>query len=119
LHVPIIVRKAEMVAAIALIQQLGLSSACRRTIYGNLAQLGGTEIDDVKMNRDWPTGPWVSSTPATFNLRAKPHLQRLFPAHGPYEMPPESVFSPSPVLGPTETLQDPQIGAQSAKSKGK
>lgn len=111
LHVPIIVHKTEMLAAIELIRREGVTSSCRRTVYGNLAQLGGTRIDDPKMGYEWPTGQWVSSTPGTFNRLAKPNLHRLFPTHGAYEVPSESVFSPSLVLAPTETAQDPQNGA--------
>lgn len=117
LHVPIIVHKPAMLDAIAQIRGAGIPSACRRTVYGNIARLGGLEIADVKMNRDWPSGSWVSSNPATFNLRAKPHLQRLFPAHGRYETASESVFSPSPVLAPTENLPEPQIGAQTPEKQ--
>lgn len=112
LHVPLIVHKAEMLDAIARLYAAGVPSACRRTVYGNLTDLGGVEIPDPKMKKDWLPGPWISTHPGSFNLRAKPHLQRLFPHSGPYEVPSESVFSPAPVLGPTKNLRDPQNGVQ-------
>lgn len=116
LHVPMIVHKTQMLAAIALIDRLGISSACRRTVYGNLAGLDGTKIPDPKMVWDWPDTQWVSSHPASFNVRAKPNLRRLFPTAGPYEAASEGDLGPSPVHLPTENLPEPQIGSQNAVS---
>jgi hypothetical protein len=85
LHVPLVVYKDEMLRAIAMIRSVGIPSACRRTVYGNLAGLGGNRIPDPKVNREWPIGPWVSSHPATFSALVLPRLRELFPSSGPYE----------------------------------
>lgn len=86
LHVPLIVKKTEMHIAIQAIKDDQIGSSHRRTVYGNIARLGGEQIPDPKMvGRAWPSGSWVSSTPPTFKSLALPRLQRLFPVASPYE----------------------------------
>lgn len=56
LHVPMVVDKTGMVDAIRLGSTLHV--AHKRTIYGNLSRVGGTQIGDVKVSRTHPT--WSS-----------------------------------------------------------
>lgn len=82
LHMPLIVHKAEMLAALDLGQHLPV--AHKRTIYGNLARLGGEQRTDCKVyepGHPLPT-PWASTEDRTFR-----HYQRAIRDALPRESP--------------------------------
>lgn len=89
-HAPLIVHKAAMLEALTLADGLGVPAPHKRTIYGNVAQLGGIEmIRDPKwvtQSADPPKGAWLSSDDASFRTVTKPVLRWLFPDPGPYEI---------------------------------
>lgn len=81
LHVPLVIHKRHMLAALDLCADNGLRGAHKRSVYGNLAQLGGETIADVKVYdavARIPRGPWLSSADHTFSL-VRPRLEALFP----------------------------------------
>lgn len=85
LHVPLPVDKAGMREALRI-----TSNAERyhlRTIYGNLAGIGGTLADDCKARsgRPVPVGPFLSSSDSTFHM-VSDELARRFPDPSPYEL---------------------------------
>lgn len=85
LHVPLVVDKGLMLAAIALGE--GVERWHRRTAYGVIAGLAGERVPDVKVNHPddaWPDGPFVSTSDASFPW-VRPRLRNLFPDRGPYE----------------------------------
>ena len=87
LHVPLPVRKAEMLEALDVGEAAGIGVLHKRTLYGNLAKLGGATIADVKLCRRRqavPKGPWLSTLDATFPA-ALPVLARRFPKPSPFE----------------------------------
>lgn len=84
-HTPMIVN-ATLMAGI--LRTYGDRAICKRTLYGNLAHLGGSLAADVKVygsESPWPKGPWVSTSDVAF---AGPHglrIRRAFPEPSPYE----------------------------------
>lgn len=59
-----------------------------RSLYGNMAQLGGERLDDVKVVDDRPPGrrPWVSTSDASFRyMRVGDVIRRALPSPSPYE----------------------------------
>lgn len=87
LHVPLPVHKAEMLRALEVGQAAGIPVLHKRTLYGNLAGLGGETIADVKIcgrRQCIPVGPWLSTLDATFP-RAHPLLAHRFPRPSPFE----------------------------------
>lgn len=88
LHVPLPVHKSKMLEALKLAKRVRGDAVHVRTIYGNLAGLGGTEMLDVKMMRrsdPIPRGPWLSSGDNTFRAVVEPVLRYLFPDPCAYE----------------------------------
>lgn len=81
LHVPMLVDKLTMAAALNLGGQ-------KRTVYGNLAGVDGPCIDDVKIDRrpDLVASPFrfLSSSDDTFEL-VRPLLEERFPDPSPFE----------------------------------
>lgn len=89
LHAPLIVHKAEMREALRWASRAKNDAVHVRTFYGNLANLGGTEIADPKMVRrgdPFPRGPWLSSGDDTFRSTVEPVLRYLFPDPSNYEI---------------------------------
>ncbi|WP_336642314.1 hypothetical protein [Microbacterium sp. MMO-56] len=85
LHLPIVVDKGLMEAAIALGE--GVQRWHRRTAYGAVAGITGERADDVKVTRPSdriPAGPFLSTSDASFRW-VRPMLRRIFPTPGPYE----------------------------------
>lgn len=85
LHVPLVVDKGLMEAAIT----LGADTPRwhRRTAYGAVAGLTGERITDVKVNHPadgLPSGPFLSTSDASIRW-VRPTLRRIFPTPGPYE----------------------------------
>lgn len=87
LHVPLTVHKAGMLRALDVGRHLPVLH--KRTAYGNLAELGGEQIEDVKVlwrGPQIPAGPFLSTMPDAFtNGMVGVHLRRAFPRPGPYE----------------------------------
>jgi len=90
-HAPLIVHKEAMLEALQLADRLGVPAPHKRTIYGNVAQLGGIELVQdpkwVTQAAQPPKGAWLSSDDASFRSLTKPVLRWLFPDPGPYEIP--------------------------------
>jgi len=88
LHVPLVVKKAEMREAFEASRRLKVDGVHIRSVYGNLAGIGGRYSDDPKMLRrtdPFPRGPWLSSNPDTFRSTVEPVLRYLFPDNSTYE----------------------------------
>lgn len=81
LHVPLVVDTD--IAAGLLPDLAGVQV---RSMYGNLAALGGDRIDDVKLRTaaPLPPGDFVSTSPATFRRR-RADIAALFPQPSRYE----------------------------------
>jgi len=89
LHVPLVVHKAHMLHAISIAETLGVAAPHKRTLYGNLARLGGREVRDWKVtraNQQLPPDGWCSSDDAGFPAAVAPVLKRLLPDPSPYEI---------------------------------
>lgn len=87
-HVPLIVRKKEMLDALAFARTLPTGAPHKRTIYSNMAQLGGVQVRDPKVShetRSFPNGPWLSSDDSGFGSLVAPFLQTMFPSPCRYE----------------------------------
>ncbi len=88
LHLPILVYKADMLEALHIAEQLKSDAVHLRTIYGNLTELGGEQIEDPKLIRrsdPFPKGRWLSSSDDTFRSTVEPVLRYLFPSPCKYE----------------------------------
>lgn len=80
LHVPMLIGKAAMSEALDL-------GPHPRSIYGNIAGVGGRQIDDVKITSaddPIPAGRWLSTNDATF-YRVERRLRTRFPNPSPWE----------------------------------
>lgn len=87
LHVPLVVHKSYMLAAIRLGQDC--PTWHKRTAYGALAGLQGDTVPDVKVydrKIPIPTGPFVSTQDESFQIgRVGRQLKTLFPEPSQYE----------------------------------
>lgn len=85
LHVPLLVHKEPMLEALRRLPEVNHRVPHKRTIYGNLAGLGGRYSADCKvMDRTQRVmGPWLSSADATFQSCVLPRLD--LPEPSPYE----------------------------------
>lgn len=74
LHIPMLVNKRTRLEALYLAEESGIKVPHVRTIYGNLQQLGGEQIEDVKYHtfEDVPADDavWVSTDDGPFNRGA-------------------------------------------------
>ena len=90
LHVPLPVVKHEMARTIEFCRQL--SVAHKRSMYGNLAQIGGVHIGDVKVSKrfpDWdPTWTFISTDDESFTTAVGSFIRDTFTEPGPYEVRP-------------------------------
>lgn len=87
-HLPLVVHKAEMLAALGWAKEARADAVHVRTLYGNLVGESGTlHIDPKMMNRrdPFPTGAWLSSGDNTFRYAIEPVLRYVFPDASPYE----------------------------------
>ena len=94
LHVPLLVHKAAMLEALDVCAGIRTTAPHKRTVYGNLAQLGGVPMRDPKVTRHSlavPGSVWLSSDDAGFSSGTAPQLKALFPEPCPYE-----ITTPSP-----------------------
>lgn len=87
LHVPLIVHKGPMLVALARLREVHHRFPHKRSVYGNLAGLGGEYAVDSKiMNPRAPLpSPWVSSADATFASAVLPRINGLFPEPSRFE----------------------------------
>ncbi|WP_138906121.1 hypothetical protein [Streptomyces chryseus] len=91
LHVPMPVQKTAMLAALE--EARHLDAVHKRTLYGNLAGLGGEEIQDVKILHRAPHGygpnsRFLSTMPDSFTAgHVGQFIRRAFPRPSPYEIP--------------------------------
>lgn len=87
LHMPMPVDKATM--RLTLSMGAHLRTLHKRTLYGNLAEIGGTQATDCKvraLDQDIPAGPWVSTTDDSFRRgRVGAQIRARFPDPCRYE----------------------------------
>ena len=87
LHIPMPIYRAPLLEAWE--KGKGLKVLHIRTLYGNLARLGGRYMEDVKVYRgktkDWESWPFLSSNDDLSLSGVGPHIKALFPEPGPYE----------------------------------
>lgn len=90
LHVPIIMNKSSLANTISL-------PGMPKSVYGNLMDLGGKQMQDVKV---YSTGPWLprsydyenndepflSTIDESFKYKIKPRLEKMFPNPSRYEL---------------------------------
>jgi hypothetical protein len=97
LHLPLPVHKRAMIEALDVGAAAGIAVLHKRTLYGNLARLGGERLTDVKITtpRDGRIvarhvaragSAWLSSGDTTFR-ELEPFLRHRFPAPSPHEPP--------------------------------
>ena len=88
LHVPMVVDKAAMLRVIAMGEHLPVLH--KRTLYGNLAGVGGEYMADVKVAKPGeriPHGPFLSSMSGKAFEYLEPVLRYWLPDPGPYYAP--------------------------------
>jgi hypothetical protein len=87
LHVPLPVDKAGMLEALDVGRHLAVVH--KRSLYGNLASLGGDQIEDVKVlhrGPRFPQGPFLSTMPDSFaNGMVGRHIRQAYFQPSPYE----------------------------------
>lgn len=86
-HVPLVVESEKMVDAIKR-AGTGIRALHRRTLYGNLYQVGGVQVEDVAIGNltDVPDGSWAATNDHSFrNGAVGRHIRSLFPEPSPYE----------------------------------
>lgn len=86
-HLPLIVHKYEMLAALRWAKKARTDAVHLRTLYG-VWITNSTEHPDPKIVRrsdPFPRGAWLSSGDDTFRSTAEPVLRYLFPDSSPYE----------------------------------
>lgn len=87
LHVPLTIHKRPMLQALDLGQSIPVLH--KRSVYGNIANLGGTQHTDVKVyetTQPLPHGPWLSSADNTFRLGLKAIIAATFPQPSRHEL---------------------------------
>lgn len=91
LHVPMLMNRHVLRAALDLGAAAGRPQALSwRSVYGNLARLGGEWAPDVKVHGDdspIPAGPWLSTSDTSFRYcSVGRRLRKLFPTPSRYEL---------------------------------
>lgn len=87
-HAPLVIHKRDMQHAIRLVKKNGLNGSALRSVYGNIAPIGGHRTEDPKMfyrSDLFPQGDWLSSGPSVFHSTVEPVLRYLFPYPSIYE----------------------------------
>lgn len=83
LHTPMPVVRADMAAALERAETVrpeGMAPTGKRTLYANLAGLGGLDVADVKVRQPRdpvPDGPLMSTSPAAWTGAAGRHIRTL------------------------------------------
>jgi hypothetical protein len=92
LHVPMVVNRHVLAEAVGLISRSGTPgyAVAKRTLYGNLAGVGGERAHDVKAmraNDGLPESglPFLSTSPASWTGLAGGWIRQLLAEPGPYE----------------------------------
>jgi hypothetical protein len=90
LHLPMVIDRGRMAAAIKTGHKARISVIHKRTLYGNLENLGGTTVTDVKVTTEDPDGwrhwPWLSTSDASFtSYPVGRHIRDKFPDPCRYE----------------------------------
>jgi hypothetical protein len=90
IHTPLLVHKRQMRRALTIAGSLRSDAVHVRTLYGNLANLGGTSMHDPKTYAPKilpPTQAWLSSHDHSFATAVEPHLRRAgLTALSPFEL---------------------------------
>lgn len=113
LHVPLLVHKAAMLNALDVCATIRTTAPHKRTVYGNLAQLGGEPLRDPKVTRHSATSSssvWLSSDDVGFSSGVAPRLRALFPEPSPYE-----ITTPSPSSRASRTARSRWSGHRSGR----
>jgi hypothetical protein len=90
IHVPLQINKEKFLEVVP------RDTLAPRSVYGNLAGIGGTEITDVKTYNnaryrsksyvyDKDNSPFISSNDDSFNIMYNEILKDMFPDPSPYE----------------------------------
>ncbi|WP_435109396.1 hypothetical protein [Nocardiopsis synnemataformans] len=117
LHVPMVVDKARMLDALSRPQVRGIPVVHKRTLYGNLAQVGGEQAADVKVHSASQAAPsddplFISTNPGAFTDGPVGRLIReAFPTPCRYEDGYTPPPDPRPEDTPEETEQTPEPDA--------
>lgn len=90
LHLPMVIHREPMVEAIRLASEVAdsLGALHKRTLYGNLAGVGGRSVEDVKIHGDrqpLPAGPYWSTSPQSFGGKTGKRLRQMFPDPSSFE----------------------------------
>ena len=85
LHLPLLVHKEPMLQALQVLSRIDAAAPHKRTLYGNIAGLGGTYRADVKIRsrvdvRHLKDSDWLSSADDTFRPLVQPLLGHLPPS---------------------------------------
>lgn len=89
LHAPLLVHKQTMLNALDVCRTIQTTAPHKRTVYGNLARLGGERMRDPKVAAGTPGSletVWLSSEDAGFSSGVAPRLKQLFPDPCRYEI---------------------------------
>lgn len=92
LHIPMLINKQKFIEVIAKQRELrpDMKVVHKRTLYGNLTNMGGVKTKDVKVydsHQQIPAGPFVSSSDASFKrFQAGLRIRHKFPAPSEYEL---------------------------------
>lgn len=92
MHAPLTVHKSAMIEVIERARRcaVDVERIHNRSLYGNVARLGGEQVEDVKVyglgGYDTPPIPFLSTSDASFRRGlVGRHLRRMFPDAGAYE----------------------------------
>lgn len=92
LHVPMEMDSGKLLEALRVAD--GVSPLHKRTLYGNLFDVGGDEVADpkaVEARGPLPTGPFLSTNKAAWAGDAGRHIRRMFPNPSRFEVSPSGV----------------------------
>lgn len=91
LHIPLPVERGKLATVLdraAEVRPDGMQPTGKRTLYGNLAKIGGVDVADVKLrgrNDPLPDGPFVSTCSTSWGGAAGKAIKGLFPEPCQYE----------------------------------
>ncbi|MGW0933655.1 hypothetical protein [Streptomyces sp. NPDC002666] len=112
-HAPMVVNKEQMLATLD--AGAGLPVLHKRTLYGNMHQLGGDQVDDVKVKGLDEAGPsadfWSTSDQSFADGRIGELVRAAFPDPCRYEAGHETADPPAQAPEPAEAAVPPQADA--------